>query len=318
MRVFLNPGHAPNGEPDPGAVNQYNGLRECDVAKKIADLLEGYLTDAGVDVVGNLQHDSLEAVCTESNISGADIFVSIHCNAAANEHANGTETWYHSHSITGRVLADCIQNRIINSLETTDRGIKGATPGVNGLYVLNNTDAVAVLVELAFISNSDDVILLTENVDDFARAIACGVTDYQVSQSGYSESTTAEYQSKYFSEAETQCHCGCGGNKVNPLLLEMLDKLREMVGGPLELSCAYRCEKHNAEIPGSVPNSQHVLGNAADVLVPDYGHCNTAEQLAWYAEQVGFDGIGIYPEDEFVHVDVRDNGESPGEYRWEG
>ena len=123
--------------------------------------------------------------------------------------------------------------------------------------------------------------------------------------------------SKYFSEAETKCHCGCGGNHVNPLLLEKLDAMREMIGGPIYLSCAYRCPEHNAEIPGSARNSQHVLGNAADVLVPDYPHCHTVGQLAWYAEQVGFDGIGMYFDDEFVHVDVRDDGANPGYYRWE-
>ena len=41
MRVFLNPGHAPNGNPDPGACGF--GLRECDVAKNVADLVAGYL-----------------------------------------------------------------------------------------------------------------------------------------------------------------------------------------------------------------------------------------------------------------------------------
>ena len=53
-----------------------------------------------------------------------------------------------------------------------------ATPGINGLYVLSNTDMPAVLVELAFISNAEDVVLLTEQQDEFARAIARGVTDY--------------------------------------------------------------------------------------------------------------------------------------------
>ena len=48
----------------------------------------------------------------------------------------------------------------------------------NGLYVLTNTDMPAVLVELAFISNEDDEKLLRNNQDDFARAIARGVTDY--------------------------------------------------------------------------------------------------------------------------------------------
>ena len=56
--------------------------------------------------------------------------------------------------------------------------MKIATPGVNGLYVLTNTDMPAVLVELAFISNADDVVLLTEKQDEFARAIARGITDY--------------------------------------------------------------------------------------------------------------------------------------------
>ena len=64
-------------------------------------------------------------------------------------------------------------------MDTVDRGIKEARPGTNGLYVLTNTDAVAVLVELAFISNADDSRLLENNQDDFARAIARGVTDYQ-------------------------------------------------------------------------------------------------------------------------------------------
>ena len=55
MKVFLNPGHAPNGNPDPGACGC--GLRECDVAKSVADLVAGYLVAAGVEVVGNMQDD---------------------------------------------------------------------------------------------------------------------------------------------------------------------------------------------------------------------------------------------------------------------
>lgn len=313
MKVFINPGHAPNGQPDPGAVNSTTGLRECDVAKKVADLLQGYLTAAGVEVCGNLQHDSLEAVCDASNASGADLFVSIHCNAAGNTSANGTETWFYSYSDNSKKLAGKVQSQIISSLNTTDRGTKGATPGVNGLYVLSNTQAVAVLVELAFISNSEDALLLSEHADDFARAIARGITDYETEQGPQAQPETSEYQSKYFSVAETQCHCGCGKNVINPILLQKLDMLREKIGGPVEISCAYRCPTHNAEV-GGVSNSQHVLGNAADVQTPNYGHCNTPQQLAWYAEQCGFDAIGIY--EWGCHVDVRENGQNPGYYRW--
>ena len=176
MRVFLNPGHAPNGNPDPGACGF--GLRECDVAKNVADLVGGYLTDAGVEVAGNLQSDSLEEVVDASNESEADLFISIHCNAC-NGNARGTEVWYYHRSAYGEMLADCIRHQIVDALGTADRGSKGAKPGVNGLYVLNNTGATAVLVELAFIYNEQDAQLLCEKQDDFARAIARGVTDYE-------------------------------------------------------------------------------------------------------------------------------------------
>lgn len=119
--------------------------------------------------------------------------------------------------------------------------------------------------------------------------------------------------SKYFGDSELQCHCGCGGEVINPVLEEYLDKLWEYVGQPLTLSCAYRCPAHNAEIPGSVPNSQHVLGNAADVIVPDG---MTVDELGDAAVAVGFDGIGRYYDADFVHCDVRSNGEEPGVYTW--
>ena len=176
MRVFLNPGHAPNGNPDPGACGW--GLRECDVVKNIADLVAGYLTAAGVEVVGCLQSDSLHEVVSASNRSDADVFVSIHCNAC-NGNANGTETWHYYGSGEGEKLAQCIQNQIVDALGTVDRGTKGAKSGVNGLYVLSNTDAVAVLVELAFIDHEGDAGLLRSRQDEFARAIARGVTDYE-------------------------------------------------------------------------------------------------------------------------------------------
>ena len=46
------------------------------------------------------------------------------------------------------------------------------------LIVLKHTNMPAVLVETAFISNDDDANLLANNQDDFARAIARGITDY--------------------------------------------------------------------------------------------------------------------------------------------
>lgn len=177
MMVFINAGHAPNGHPDPGACSRSTGLRECDVALKVGELVAKYLNVVGIETMVH-QNDSLSEVCSKANSLEADLFISIHCNSVESPYAEGTETWYCNGSSAGRMLAECIQDQIVDSLNTVDRGIKVAVPGRNGLYVLTNTDMPAVLVELAFISNEDDEKLLRNNQDDFARAIARGVTDY--------------------------------------------------------------------------------------------------------------------------------------------
>lgn len=178
MKVFLNPGHAPGGYPDPGAVSNETGLRECDVVLAVGKATECYLNGAGVQT-GLLQSDSLTEICEAANASDADIFVSLHCNAAVAEEANGTETWACAGSYHGKLLANCIQAQVVDALGTTDRGVKIATPGVNGLYVLTSTNMPAVLVELAFITNRRDERVLAKSQDELARAVARGITDYE-------------------------------------------------------------------------------------------------------------------------------------------
>ena len=73
MKVFVNPGHAPGGIPDPGAVNPVTGTRESDIAAKAGKLLMGYLEAAGIEVKA-LQSDDLQEICDESNYWGADLF----------------------------------------------------------------------------------------------------------------------------------------------------------------------------------------------------------------------------------------------------
>ncbi|MDF2571226.1 MAG: N-acetylmuramoyl-L-alanine amidase [Sporomusa sp.] len=178
-KIFINPGHAPNGQPDPGAVNPITGLRESDVVAKVGGLVSKYLQSAKCETQV-LQNNSLAKVVEAANQWCADLFVSIHCNSVKDSKADGTETWYCQGSSEGNALADYIQKQIIAALPLTDRGLKEAVPGISGLYVLSNTDMAACLVELAFISNAEDEHLLVTKQDDFARAVARGITDFLV------------------------------------------------------------------------------------------------------------------------------------------
>ena len=171
MKIIINPGHGGN---DPGACG--NGLREADVALNIGKRVENYLRAVGYDVK-LFQFDGLQEICDAANDWHADLFVSIHCNSF-NGQAQGTETFYYEYSAAGKKLANCIQRQIISSLGTVDRGLKTKLSGGYDVFVIKYTDMPAVLVETAFIDNPADAKLLVEREDDFARAIARGITDY--------------------------------------------------------------------------------------------------------------------------------------------
>lgn len=188
MKVFINPGH--DLDYDSGAVSPRTGLRECDVAAHVGALVKHYLEAAGC-TCELMQSDNLAPTSTgrsryadrqgltvteTANDWDADIFVSIHCNSAEADEARGTETFaYNLDGGEGEKLATCIQDQIVDALNSVDRGVK-ANPE---LFVLKYTGMPAVLVELGFISNEKDEELLTTRQDDFARAIARGVTDYE-------------------------------------------------------------------------------------------------------------------------------------------
>jgi len=182
MLVFINPGHAQGGMPDPGAVNMEANLRECDIAMTVGSLTGKYLEDAGCKVKLLQSHNlagespAYPNVTDTANISLADVFLSIHVNAGG---GRGAETFcYWRYGAAGR-LAGCIQAQLVQSLQPFDKGY--ADRGVKenkSLCVLRETCMPAVLVELGFI-DSADVQLLKEHQDDMARALARGVTDYE-------------------------------------------------------------------------------------------------------------------------------------------
>lgn len=180
MKIFINPGH--DLDYDSGAVNTNYGITEAAIAKSVGDKVAYYLNNVGYETKvmqsDNLNYDSDYAdrpypVCVAANDWNSDLFISIHCNAA-NTIAKGTECLVYSLGGQSEDLANCIQNQIINSLNTVDRGLKIRPE----LTVLKRTHMTAVLVELAFIDNDEDAYLLINRQDDFAAAIARGVTDY--------------------------------------------------------------------------------------------------------------------------------------------
>jgi len=66
--------------------------------------------------------------------------------------------------------------------------------------------------------------------------------------------------------------------------------------------CGYRCLEHNRRVGGK-PDSQHLLGKAADIRIAGLG-VQAMYELALRVPQFAGGGIGVYDRG-FLHVDVR-------------
>jgi hypothetical protein len=172
-KVKLDGGH---GGSDPGASGvcgtpekTVNLIVAKLVAAKLAPYMEVSLTreeDVAVD---------LHARGPQANAWGADFFVSIHCNSAANLDAHGIEVFHYPTDDKGQKLAGEVLSRLVAVTGLTNRGIK-----TEEFAVLKETSMPAILIEMAFISNAAECAMLIDPVwqDKLATAIAEGCMAY--------------------------------------------------------------------------------------------------------------------------------------------
>ncbi len=174
-KIVIDPGH---GGKDPGAVA--NDLHESDIALDVSLRLEKKLREAGVHVIMTRDTDvypSLGDRVKVANDSNADVFISVHANAAESKTANGTETYWNStYAAEGSEgLAQAIHKKLIEKLHTTDRGVKQGN-----FQVIKQTKIPSVLLELGFVTNSSDAELM--KTDEFrkksAEAVYEGLEQY--------------------------------------------------------------------------------------------------------------------------------------------
>ena len=107
--------------------------------------------------------------------------------------------------------------------------------------------------------------------------------------------------SKYFSANEFRaCTPSCSIEQMDAGFLELLNRVREVYGIPLELNCAFRSVAHGKE-RGRSGNSAHTRGRAVDI------RCNasaTRYKIVAAALECGIRRIGIGR--TFVHLDNDD------------
>lgn len=170
--IIIDPGHGGN---DTGALR--NNILEKDLTLEIALKVRQELRDKGFNnIILTRNCDKTLALAdrvTIANDNNADIFVSIHINSSVKTEVNGIETHYYSER--GYDVAKVIHKELMDNVEAYDRGLFKSK-----FYVINHTEAPAVLLELGFISNEQERNLLTseKRQKDSAEAIADGIVNY--------------------------------------------------------------------------------------------------------------------------------------------
>lgn len=206
--VVIDPGH---GGSDPGAIG--NGVEEKDLTLSISTLLCDELEERGYETAMTREDDTylgLQERCDLANslpfdISGYPVFVSIHINSAEASSARGFEVYvrdsskqslmlspstsdelalkYSSytnhqlnsyHNAVSTRLATLITEEVASSFpQIRIRGVKS-----NDYWVLNATWMPSVLVEVGFISNSEEAEMMASPTfqENFASALADAIS----------------------------------------------------------------------------------------------------------------------------------------------
>lgn len=183
IKIFIDQGHNPSGYFNSGA--EANGVTESEVNYQVGIYLRDLLNadprfEARVSrptpdtILGTNNTTSLAARVRMANEWPANYFISIHCNSNPNPAINGTEVYINRYFTQANWLAENVMEGVTETVGTKNNGIR-ENPS---LYVLARTNMTAILVELGYLTNINDVVKLRDNPYGFAYGIYVGILRY--------------------------------------------------------------------------------------------------------------------------------------------
>ena len=188
--VIIDAGH---GGEDCGAIG-VSGVYEKDLNLSIALELGRILSENGITVVYTRTNDAL-LYTEEENIHGIrkisdlknrckiaaeypkSIFVSIHMNSYKSAGCKGLQVYYSEKNKDSYALASAVQLNVKNRLQNENkRQIKAG----KSMYLLENIDNPAILIECGFLTNFEECENLSEKEyqKELSFSIFCGIIEY--------------------------------------------------------------------------------------------------------------------------------------------
>jgi N-acetylmuramoyl-L-alanine amidase len=164
--IVIDPGH---GGQDHGTTG-FRGTLEKNVTLSTAEKLYQKLKSAGANVILTRNDDHYVSLPSRVGISQndhADAFISIHFDSLKEDQSVTGHTTYYYHS-NQKELADCIDQTISSQVSVKDRGIH-----IGDFHVIRENNAPAVLLELGYLSNPNEEILI--NTEQYQELVTAGI-----------------------------------------------------------------------------------------------------------------------------------------------
>jgi len=174
--IVIDPGH---GGEKFGACG-IGGIKEKHIVLSIAHLLRKCLQEKGFRVYMTRSNDrflQLDVRTSRANKLNADLLISLHSNYAFDSKVRGLETFYGGDK--SKTIASLVHNNLLNQKfngeSLRDRRIKLASS-----QMLYGTEAPALLIELLFLSNSQDVKIISSRSNQVlvARRLCDAISDH--------------------------------------------------------------------------------------------------------------------------------------------
>lgn len=203
--VVIDPGH---GGTQSGGQNKDMGFKEKDIVLQVAKYTVRRLRREYPSIIPIMTRSvdktlSLKKRCSIANERvKADLFLSIHTNAwhLPSKYGLEIETFYYRTSRKGKRFAQIIQKNLLDdvkcSIVTIDRGVKIGQRGGKDFYVLKYTNMPAALVELGFLSDNEEAMVLSKRVWQrvMGYALADSIKEYFDKQGNPSYDTDAAFK----------------------------------------------------------------------------------------------------------------------------
>lgn len=175
--IVLDAGH---GGSDPGTIGKFTGVKEKDLALTAVNALKDELEKNGFEVLLTRTNDTRVELLQRTDLANevnADLFISIHYNAAEATSANGIEVLYYpDEQGVKQEFAKTLFTELIRETGATARGVVKRPL----LVVPRETKMPSALIEMGFVSNRDEEIKV-QNKDYLSvqvKAIAQAVMIY--------------------------------------------------------------------------------------------------------------------------------------------